>query len=50
VVYVGEKRNVYRILVGKYTGKVREGNVKMDLKELECEGMHWIYLAKDRDK
>jgi hypothetical protein len=29
---------------------VREGNVKMDLKELECEGMHWIYLAKDRDK
>jgi hypothetical protein len=47
-VYIWEKRNVYRILVGKYNGNVREGNIKMDLKEIGCESMHWIHLRKDR--
>jgi len=25
------------------------GNVKMDLQEVECEGMNWIYMAQDWD-
>jgi hypothetical protein len=24
--------------------------LKMDLKELECEGMQWIHLAQDRNQ
>jgi hypothetical protein len=24
-------------------------NIKMDLKELGCEGVSWIYLLQDRD-
>ena len=26
-----------------------EGNIKMDLQKLRCEGMDWIDLAQDRD-
>jgi len=26
-----------------------EGNIKMDLQEVGCEGMDWIDLARDRD-
>jgi hypothetical protein len=52
-----EKRNAYRILVGKPEGKrplERPGrrwvdNIKMDLRERECDGMNWIDLAQDRD-
>jgi hypothetical protein len=44
------KRNVYRILVGQYDIRVKEGNVRMDLKEIGCKGMHWILLAKYRDR
>ena len=25
-------------------------NIKMDLKEMGCEGMDWIDLAQDRDR
>jgi len=44
--------------VGKPEGKrplVRprhrlEGNIKMDLQEVGCEGMDWIDVAQDRDR
>ena len=43
----GEKRDVYRILVGKHEGKIPLGrtrrrwevNIKMDLQEVGCGGM-----------
>ena len=46
---IEEKINVYRILVGQHDVRVKEGNVKMDLREIGCKGMHWILLAKNRD-
>ena len=50
-----ERRDVYRALVGKPEGKRPlgrprrrwEGNIKMDLQELECESIDWIKLAQD---
>jgi hypothetical protein len=55
---MGEKRNVYRILVEKpegegQLGKPRyklEDNIKMDLREVGWGGMDWIGLAQDRDQ
>jgi hypothetical protein len=46
----GEKRNAYRILVGKPEGKTPLGrpkrrlvdNIKMDLREIGWDGMVWI--------
>jgi hypothetical protein len=54
----GEKRNAYRILVGKPEGKRPlgrprrrwENNIKMNLTEIGCGGMDWIDLAQDRDQ
>jgi hypothetical protein len=54
---MGEKRGVYRILVGRPEGKrpLRrprrrwEDNIKMDLQEVGW-GMGWIELAQDRDR
>jgi hypothetical protein len=55
---MGEKGNAYRILVGKPEGKRPLGrtryrwvnNIKMDLRELEWDGMDWIDQVQDRDK
>ena len=55
---MGERRGVYRVLVGKPEGKRPlwrprrrwEDNIKMDLQEVGCEGVDWIDLSQDRDR
>ena len=50
VAHMGKGRGLYRVLVGKPEGERplgktrhrRENNIKMDLQEVECEGMDWI--------
>jgi hypothetical protein len=52
----GEKRNAYRILVGKPEGKSPlgrprhrwVGNIKIYFRDIELDGMSWIDLAQDR--
>jgi hypothetical protein len=52
-----EKRNAYRILVGKPERKRPLGrpirwwvdSIEMDLREIGWDGMDWIDLAHDRD-
>jgi hypothetical protein len=44
-----EKRNAYRILVGKPEGK-RPDNIKMNLREIGWYGVDWIDMAQDRDQ
>jgi hypothetical protein len=56
VTRMGEKRNVYRLLVGKPEGKRPLGrprcrwmdNIKMDLSEIGMSVVDWIGLAQDR--
>jgi hypothetical protein len=55
---MGEKRNVYRLLVGKPEGRRPLGrprhrwldNIRMDLVEVGWDDVDWIALAQDRDR
>jgi hypothetical protein len=52
---MGEKRRVCRILVGKPEGMGRPrrrwvDNIKMDLREIGWDGVHWIDMPQDRDQ
>jgi hypothetical protein len=55
---MGEKRNAYRLLVGKLEGKrpLRRprrrwvDNINMYILEIGWGGVDWIGLAQDRDK
>ena len=55
---MGERRVLYRVLVGKPEGKrvlgrLRrrwEDNIKMEFQEVGCRGVDWIELAQDRDR
>jgi hypothetical protein len=57
VARVGERRGVYRVLMGKPEGKRPLGRhmhrwediIKMDIQEVGCVVMDWIELAKVRD-
>jgi hypothetical protein len=54
---MGEKRNAYRILVRKPEGRRPLGrarrrwvdNIKIDLREIGCDGVDWVDLAQGRD-
>jgi hypothetical protein len=53
-----KKRNAFTILVGKPEGKMplgrprrmRNDNIKMDIREIGWGCMVWIHLAQDRDQ
>jgi hypothetical protein len=55
---MGEKRNVYRLLVGKPEGRRPLGrprrrwidNIKMNLLEIGVSIVDWIGLAQDRSR
>jgi hypothetical protein len=54
---MGEKRNAYRLLVGKPEGKKTLGrprrrwvdNIRMDLREVGWGDVDWIGLAQNRN-
>jgi hypothetical protein len=58
VARTGENRSACRILVGMLEGKRPLGrprrrwvdNIKMDLTEIEWDGVDWIDMAQDRDQ
>jgi hypothetical protein len=58
VARTGEKRNAYRLLVGKPEGKRQLGrprhswvdNIRMDIGEVGWGDVDWICLAKDRNR
>jgi hypothetical protein len=58
VAQIGEKRNLYRLLVRKSEGKRPLGrlrrrwvdNIRMDIGEVGWGDVDWIGLAKDRNR
>jgi hypothetical protein len=58
VARMSEKRNAYRLLVGKPEGRMPLGrprrrwldNIRMDLVEVGWDDVDWIGLAQDRDR
>jgi hypothetical protein len=58
VARTGDKRNSYRIFVGKPEGKrpLERGkcrwvdNIKIDLRDIELDCMDWIDLVQDSDQ
>ena len=58
VARMGERRGIYRVLVGKPEGERQlgrsrrrwEDNINMDIHEVECGGIDWIDLAQDWDR
>jgi hypothetical protein len=52
---MGERRGVYRVLVGRPEGKRPlerprhrwEGKIELDLRETGIDGANWIRLARD---
>jgi hypothetical protein len=58
VARIGERRDVYRGLVGKPEGSRPVGrprrrwkdSTRIDHREVRCGGMEWIELAQDRDR
>jgi hypothetical protein len=56
VARMGERKGIYRVLVGRPKGKGPlgrprrrcEDNIKMDGREIGIDGMNWIRLAQDR--
>ena len=58
VARMGERRGVYRVLVGKHEGKRPlgrprcrwEDNIKVDLQEVGCGSTDWIELAQEGDR
>ena len=58
VAHMGERRDAYRVLVGKPLGKRQlarprcrwENSIKMNLQEVGCGGMDWIALVQDKGR
>jgi hypothetical protein len=54
----GEERGAYKVLVGKPErmrplGRSRrrwKDNIRMDIQEVGCGDMDWIWLTQDRDR
>jgi hypothetical protein len=53
---MGEKRNAYRMLVGKPEGKKPlprrrwVDNIQMDLREIAWDGVDWTDIPQDREQ
>jgi hypothetical protein len=55
---VGQKRNVYKLFIGKSERKRPRGrpghrwedNIRINVREIVWEGVDWIHMARDRDQ
>jgi hypothetical protein len=58
VACMGQMRNIYKTLVRKHEEKSSlersrckwEDNIRMDLREIEWEGVDWVCLVQDMDQ